>query len=76
MLKSLSLDVTADFGSVKSHFKSRKGRQQLQKLIYHRISIGVINEDPVGTLERPSIRIVTGNIESLQNGTDRVCLTL
>ena len=71
VLKSLGLVSAAEFGSVKENFKTRDGRKHLQALIYHLIINGIICEIPVGTQENHSIVIKTGNIESLQSGSEK-----
>lgn len=72
VLKGLALDRAAEFGSTKDYYKSKTGRKQLQKLIYHLIIIGIIKEVPAGSPERPSIVITTGNVEQLMDGNESI----
>jgi hypothetical protein len=54
--------IVPEFGSAKSFYKTTTGRKDLQALIYHLIVEGIICEVSVGTPERPSIVIHTGDV--------------
>jgi RecQ family ATP-dependent DNA helicase len=73
-LKLLSLDISPRFGSVKQYYQHRKGRKQLQKLIYHLIVRGIIREEPTGSADKPSITLKRGHVEKLMTGEETVFL--
>ena len=71
-LKSLSLDVTLGFGSAKPYYKQRNGRKQLQRLIYHLIVKGIIQEEMAGTAEKPTVLLNKGNTKKLMDKTESI----
>ena len=70
-IKSLGLDRSRVFGSAKSYYRERNGKQKdLQNFIYHLLVIGILTEEPTGTPDRPSIVIKTGYIDPVIEDKD------